>query len=142
MHTRIKTLIAGLVTVGCAGNRVASNPALANMPRSAQLSPTLDQARGSATLVDTIVVRTEHLELRRGQSLALAPVLGAEGRNSAGTPVLGFVPVFLLETSLGVAQFTWHGLQAIGPGSATIVVMPLVASRDHIVATRVSLVVR
>ncbi len=134
--------ISSLLSVACAGNRALEGPAPTGLPRSVEMGPTLTKVHLDAPLVDTILVRTGQLELRVGERLSLFKVLLPEGRAASGQVVAGFLPVFLLETTGGVVEITDWGLQAIGPGTASIVVLPMVVGRGHWVATRVPITVR
>jgi hypothetical protein len=142
MSYRAFILAVNVLSLACAANRTAPNSMPANMPRSAELGPTIDQARWAAPLVDTIVVKAERLDMRRGQLLTLATTIAAEGRTETGATVRGFFPVFLIETNGGVVELTERGLQAIGPGKATLVVLPLRMVPGRVVATRVPITVR
>jgi hypothetical protein len=141
MYRFASLLMFGLLGTACAGNR-AGMKLQAGMPRSSELGPALDAARWAAPIVDTIVVRTAHLELRQGQVVTLSQVIGATGRTDDGRPVAGFFPIFLLQSGAGVVELTDWGLLAIGRGEAALLVIPFRFRRDRAVVTRVPVTVR
>ncbi len=140
MHP-LKTLALSLLSAACAAQGTPGTP-LPRMPRSEVLGPTLDQARRRAPLVDTIVVQVEQLDLSVGELVTISKAVRAEGRTTAGATVSGFFPVFLIETSGGVVELSERGLQAIGRGQATLIVLPFVVPQGRWAATRVPIVVR
>jgi hypothetical protein len=133
-------LALALLTTTCARNRAVAPPD-SQAPHGVALGTPLEQARWTTPLVDTIIVGVATLDLRLGQVLNLSKTLHAEGHTAQGKFVAGFLPVYQLATNGHVVELTDRGLEAVGPGRATLIVLPLAAPRGRPVSTRVPITV-
>jgi len=133
-------LLLPLCLTACA-TRSASRFQALPLPRAVSVGTALDEARWRAQPVDTIMVRTSRLDLRQGEIVSLARVLSARGHAADGAAIPGFLPVFLIEGNGDAVQLTERGLEAVAPGTATILVLPLAAPKGRSVVTRVPVTV-